>query len=612
MPSLSFFRTRVLLLLLWAATTACHGLVVPDIEGMDGGRTCDETGSSQRVCTSGDTRCSATTNGVETCDTTGHWRPAAACVAQTCVAAETTASCRGVCAYGDTRCANATHVQTCNARGAWGDPVVCANAACLAGALPTPRCGGTCTPGETRCSNDNVETCSATGSWQTTQACVDQTCIKSQEGQTQCQGVCAPGQTQCSNNAQQTCSASGQWAAPAACVNQTCLGAARSGSCQGVCAPGQTRCSNNGFQSCASGQWRGPIADISAGQGKVFSSSVVPSALIDTVARKLLVVTLALNNSRNLGLVRCDLDGSACVYADIFAGPSFGGFSAVIDVAGSKLLVVTRDNTSKPVLIRCNLDGSACTYTDISAGQGANISIEPSVIIDAARGKLLVVTRNEANSNRPGLLRCNLDGSACAYADISAGQGGTSGYSPSAVVDATNGKLLVVTRNDANLGKPGLFRCDLDGSACAYTDISAGEGTDSGWFPHAFIDTVSRKLLVITSNRANSAKPALFRCNLDGSACAYTDISAGKDYLISNFSAVIDAAAGKLLVLTDAYPSYKALESVRCDLDGSGCTYIEIPAGDFLYSPSAVINPSGGLLVAMGGYSALALFNVCF
>jgi hypothetical protein len=50
----------------------------------------------------------------------------------------------------------------------------------------------------------------------------------------------------------------------------------------------------------------------------------------------------------------------------------------------------------------------------------------------------------------------------------------SSGDNPSAVIDTASGKLLVVTGN-GSIPKPALFRCNLDGTACTYTDISAGQ-----------------------------------------------------------------------------------------------------------------------------------------
>jgi hypothetical protein len=280
-------------------------------------------------------------------------------------------------------------------------------------------------------------------------------------------------------------------------------------------------------------------------------SGFAPRAVLDAANGKLLVVTRNNANSGKPGLFRCNLDGSGCTHTDISAGQgTLSGETpaAVIDAANGKLLVVTSNgaNSYKPALFRCNLDGSACTYTDISAGQGTNSGLAPSVIIDAASGKLLVVTIDGANSSKSALFRCNLDGSACTYTDISAGQGASSGLDPTALLDAANGKLLVVTQNDANSTRLALFRCNLDGSGCTYTDISAGQGAFSGATPSAVIDAANGRLLVVNESEG------LFRCNLDGSGCTYTDISAGQSGATTNYpSAVIDSSAGRLLIATD-------------------------------------------------------------
>ncbi|HEY3237484.1 MAG TPA: hypothetical protein VGJ84_22385, partial [Polyangiaceae bacterium] len=132
-------------------------------------------------------------------------------------------------------------------------------------------------------------------------------------------------------------------------------------------------------------------------------------------------------------------------------------------------------------------DPPCMSYTDIAAGQGTGSGYFPSAVIDSTNTKLLVITRNDANSNKPALFRCNLDGTGCAYTDISAGQGSISGYGPSAVIDMINAKLLVVIYNGANSGKPALYRCNLDGTGCMFTDISTGQGPGSGACPSAVI-----------------------------------------------------------------------------------------------------------------------------
>lgn len=293
--------------------------------------------------------------------------------------------------------------------------------------------------------------------------------------------------------------------------------------------------------------------DISAGQAQ--GCGIDPALLVDAVNSKLLLISRSFESSFRSSLIRCNLDGTSCTHADISAGEGVSsGYSPspVIDSANGKLLVVTMNTQQKPSLFRCNLDGTSCVHSDISAGQGSGSGLQPSAVIDTVNGKLLAVTNNVDKSNRASLFRCDLDGTSCTHTDISAGEPGNSGNEPSAVIDAVNGKLLVVTANTASSGKPSLFRCNLDGTSCAHTDISAGQGASSGDYPSAVVDAVNGKLLVVTQNGGNSFKPSLFRCNLDGTSCTHTDVSAGQGPQCGqNPFAMIDSANGKLLVVAD-------------------------------------------------------------
>ncbi|BDA79843.1 hypothetical protein LPTSP3_g27730 [Leptospira kobayashii] len=350
----------------------------------------------------------------------------------------------------------------------------------------------------------------------------------------------------------------------------------------------------------------GNYVDISAGQG-AFSGSGPPSVVIDAISNKLLVATANGANGYRPSLFRCDLDGSNCTHTDISAGQGANsGYSpfVLIDPISNKLLVTTVNNTTNfgLSLFRCDLDGSNCTHTDISAGQANNSLGSASAAIDFASSKLLLVMMNNMNDGKPCLFRCNLDGSNCAFIDISVGQGSTSGAFPSAKIDRIANKLLVVTQNGFNDSKPSLFRCDLNGSNCTHTDISAGQGTNSGSNPFSLIDPISNKLLVVASNGSNGSRPSLFRCNLDGSNCTHSDISSGQSAMSGiKPSATIDLALNKLLVATTNQTNNGKPSLFRCDLDGSNCTVIDISLGqgtDSGVGTSIRIDPiSGKLLV---------------
>jgi hypothetical protein len=371
-----------------------------------------------------------------------------------------------------------------------------------------------------------------------------------------------------------------------------------SGSCMHQTASNGTSCGGAG--QCVWGACTSPAhADISAGQGAYSGMNV--SALVDTTNGKLLVVTKNAANASKPALFRCNLDGTGCTYTDISAGqePALDP-TAVIDRMNGKLLVVAMGGTQGgPVLFRCNLDGTSCSFTDISVGQGPSSGSYPSAVIDPIEGKLLVATTNYSNGSRPSLFRCNLDGTSCTHSDISAGQGADTGYAPSAVIDVANRKLLVAT--NASIGNrqsiPALFRCNLDGTGCSYSDITAGQGSNTAYYPSAVIDTQNHKVLVVTRNYAAGERPSLFRCDLDGTNCTHADLSAGQGNGTGlDPSAVIDTVKSKLLVATTHGGNLSKPALFQCNLDGTGCTYVDISAGqgqDSGLNPSAVIDPIG-------------------
>jgi hypothetical protein len=64
--------------------------------------------------------------------------------------------------------------------------------------------------------------------------------------------------------------------------------------------------------------------------------------------------------------------------------------------------------TNKPALSRCELDGSACMYIDLSDGQGAMSGTETTAVIDTAGQRILTVTNDGATGNTSALFRLGL------------------------------------------------------------------------------------------------------------------------------------------------------------------------------------------------------------
>lgn len=272
-------------------------------------------------------------------------------------------------------------------------------------------------------------------------------------------------------------------------------------------------------------------ADVSGGSGDVAN----PSFVLDTVNQKALISSQDTSQGQAASLWRCNFDGSGCQYLDLTwgAGGTSGlGADTAIDTINNRLVTVTNDGSvgQVPVLTWCAIDGTGCSRTNISGGAGATSGFLPSVLVEPNSAQLIVITEDGANGNRLGRFRSNLDGTGADYSQVMGLlQGGLSGQAPFALLDALNSKILVVTQNGANGNRVSLFRCDLDGqSNCTHTDISAGQPASSGIFPTAVIDSANQKLIVAAQNTANGDRVSIYRCNLDGSGCEHFDASAGQ------------------------------------------------------------------------------------
>jgi hypothetical protein len=378
---------------------------------------------------------------------------------------------------------------------------------------------------------------------------------------------------------------------------------------------------NGGGDSGVGGSSCVSYTDISSSRGFVGQA---PLSLIDPNNGKLLVAiteTVNYGSSRyqRPSLIRCDLDGTGCTYADVSAGRSGLLATAGIDTDRGKLLVVIKNDTGwyTTGLIRCDLDGSGCTYRDISAADvGASW-----VGADPASGDVRVVVENRG-LREPGLIRCDLGAGACRYWNISAGQGPIA-Y-PTVVVDTASAKLLVVAENGADSYKLGMIRCNFDGTGCTYADISTGQLPYTGYrviLP--MIDSINDKLMVVTVSSTSNAIDlplALTRCELDGTGCSYQAIAPLRyDSSVYPFtSAVIDSVGSKLLIVTLSNDDHHKPVLYRCELDGTGCSYQDISAGqgrDSGWSPSAVIDSTARKLLVVtenGDNTYLpGLFSVC-
>ncbi|XDD44761.1 fibronectin type III domain-containing protein (plasmid) [Leptospira sp. WS60.C2] len=285
--------------------------------------------------------------------------------------------------------------------------------------------------------------------------------------------------------------------------------------------------------------------------------------------------TKALTASTPMGF---NVSGS---YADISAGQGTNSgeiSTSRIDVTNQKLIVTARNfaNSFKPSVYICDLDGTNCVYKDVSAGQASATLITPTLEIDTLNQKLLIAGTDSGNSNLISLFRCDLNGNNCTHHDVSGGVG--TSVNAILLLDAVFKKLIVISRvSDFNLA---YSRCNLDGTNCLGGMVPV-PGAAGAYVKEmqATIDPLSQKVLIVTRDGSNGDRLSLIRCSLMVNNCTLTDASAGQPTGTGFFPQIgIDVLNSKI-IMTARNQTTGFLGFFRCELDGSNCSFRDISTG---------------------------------
>ncbi len=339
-----------------------------------------------------------------------------------------------------------------------------------------------------------------------------------------------------------------------------------------------------------------------------------PSVAIDTTNHKLLAVVGDV-------LFHCELDGTGCTSANIGGGRKFVGPSAPLFVPSTSKVVVVASGYPEfnAIAVTSTVDGTATPLVDVTPKTPASSGVQDTALIDSTRARLIVAVNHGANdispSGRSVLYDCAYDGTSCTRRDIYSGslpdsQGANGGQSPSIALDATSGTYIVASMQASN--SPFILVCPAASGGCVgHASITGAISAPNQ--PYALVDGVNKKLLVVSRDGTHS--PYVTRCSLDATGCAIpAGMTAGTtagEKANSGLSAVIDPANQKI-VAAAIVAGYPAL--FRCNLDATGCAYGDMTQSSGAWGvTSLVTDPESGqpyLVVTTNSGSVPWLFTM--
>jgi hypothetical protein len=259
------------------------------------------------------------------------------------------------------------------------------------------------------------------------------------------------------------------------------------------------------------------VRSLAPGAGRPAGSGEEPWPLVDTAANKAVLFTSTNESGARNGhllATRCSLDLTACDASEDLSGnvaPQAALQIAAVRLPDGKLAVAAGSitpGTAQPNLVLHVTDGTFAGTTRTFANTTAGTGLAPSIAVDTKSQRIVIGSQDATRGNRLLLTRCRYDGTACGSVELGGASPAQSGLTPSVAVDEDNEKILVVSQDASNVGKPLLTRCNLDGSACRTIDLSAGQGNQSGELPSVTLDPVNGYLVAVTRN---AGRPAVFR-----------------------------------------------------------------------------------------------------
>jgi hypothetical protein len=338
--------------------------------------------------------------------------------------------------------------------------------------------------------------------------------------------------------------------------------------------------------------------------------------VVDTAGARVLVLGSSPGTSGVLELDCRNLDGSPCgtPYVALSSTP-FSGEHPSGAIVGNDLLVVASAATAPLGLYTCPLSTLACPAPApllVPPSTTGVDGVDPVLAADPTDPTKILVAAATSGAVAT-LLRCGLDGTSCASANLGQALSGSS--QPAMTVDTVNGNVVVAVNDTSSQGDLELYACPLGagtfGTGCSsainLTQAAGWTTQDTGAWPAIAFDATTATIFVAATrfNDTDNEAPGYFSCALASPAsmsapyaCTFHDLSS----LVATaqgaqWTPSIAVANGKVLLVTqnDATNSYNAF-LFACDVAGGNCTASDISGAgqqcDTGYFPFAAVNGS--------------------
>lgn len=205
-------------------------------------------------------------------------------------------------------------------------------------------------------------------------------------------------------------------------------------------------------------------------------------------------------------IFRCALDDGSCFLERAVRTPEVHS----LVIADGALFIDAWDR-----ILRCDDGAAECASIELKGVTATTYDGQGYAAAPIMHDGTLYIARALRSGDRArariALFRCAHGRAPCNSNVLDLGDEERRIQQAAVAIDSSNGKLALALQDDARLRKPTLVLCGIDGSSCTEHDVSAGQPADSATHPTLFFDTDGQSWMVVTRNDANLGRPSLFR-----------------------------------------------------------------------------------------------------
>jgi len=326
-------------------------------------------------------------------------------------------------------------------------------------------------------------------------------------------------------------------------------------------------------------------------------------AVFDSTNGKVVIVYRDSSNGNYGTAIVGTVSGTSISFGSevVFNSGNTSHIAAVFDSTNGKVVISYRDHadSGKGKAIVGTVSGTSISFGSEVQFKGTGVYYVASAY-DSTNGKVVIAYTDDANSSRGAAIVGTVSGTSISFGSEVIYETGTiqSGTTPAATFDSTNGKVVIVYRDENNSNYGTAIVGTVSGTSISFgTAVVFNSGTSTNF--GATFDSTNNKVVIAYTNASNSSYGTAIVGTVSGTSISFGTPVVFESDNTSFCSAVYDSNSGKVVI---TYRDYANSEYGTCVVFSVTSTSTNLTTENYIgIAAEAIANTATGKINVVAG-----------